>query len=528
MGATSAPATITGRSPVRLLDAAILAVLALVLRLPAYFASTHLTFDDGVFASSVIAMRDGGAPFRDVFSSQGPLFLPLAYVGDALGLRTLDSPRVLAVTSGIVIVLAVYWTALQLTDRVGALLAAGLAATSGSLMWVTGPLAADGPALAFAMLAFAASLRLRDRASFANAILVGLAVGATLSTKAMEAPILLPAALVLGAPILDSLRRRVILGAGLARAAVAGATAAVLFVGVSAPFGFADVWDQSFVYRTEASTGLRPAANAAKIISTLWDRDLVLLAFCGLCLGAGLLALRRTGSARVAVVEADRSWATGPVGVDVRPDASDDAVSETPAPAWQPSSRLLVTSWCVFSAVWLIAVVSPLWRPHVSAMVPPLVLLVGLYRPPLRPTVITALVCVPLLLVQLDGLLLPGDYTGTEAQVVDVLRDLPAGAWVLSDEPGLVWRAGRRTNDDLVDPSTLRVQQGRYTEQSLARDAGDPRVCAVVVRSDERFGHFPGLGARLEAEGYEVALSSTTTAGDHQRLYVRSDCEPAA
>jgi hypothetical protein len=185
-----------------------------------------------------------------------------------------------------------------------------------------------------------------------------------------------------------------------------------------------------------------------------------------------------------------------------------------------------VTSWTILSALWLIVVVSPLWRPHVSAMIPPLVLLVALYRPPSRAVLVAAVCCVPLLVIQLDGLLSPGGYTGSEAEVVEALRDLPPGAWVLSDEPGLVWRADRRTTDDLVDTSMLRVQQGRYTEESLALAAADPRVCAVVVRSDQRFGHFPGLGDRLEAEGYEVTLTSTTRAGDDQRLYVRSDCDP--
>ncbi|CAN5459657.1 hypothetical protein BH10ACT3_BH10ACT3_01390 [soil metagenome] len=489
-----------------------LTAATVLLRLPAYFSAKHLTFDDGVFASSILAMRDGGLPFRDVFSSQGPLFLPLVYLGDLVGFRTMDAPRIVPVLSGVIVVLAVHWAALRFTDRIGALIGAGLAATSGCLMWVTGPIAADGPALAFATLAFALGLRHRGRPTYPNAILLGLAVGATLSNKAMEAPILLPVVLVLGAPILDALRHRVVFGADLARAAVAGGVAALMFVAISAPFGFADVWDQSFVYRNEASNGAHPAANAGKILSTLWDRDLVLLLFCAVALVFAVLAFRRTGSARVAIVDADDNWASA---------------TSTPVAGWRPSSRLLVTSWVIVSALWLIVVVSPMWRAHVSAMIPPLALLVALYRPPLKPAVVAAVVSIPLLFVQLDGLLLPGDYEGSEAEVVELLRGLPDGAWVLSDEPGLVWRAGHRTSDDLVDPSMLRVQQGRYTEQSLADAAADPRVCAVVVRSDDRFGHFPGLPDRLAAEGYEVALRSSAAGGDAQRVYVRQDCAPS-
>jgi hypothetical protein len=183
---------------------------------------------------------------------------------------------------------------------------------------------------------------------------------------------------------------------------------------------------------------------------------------------------------------------------------------------------LLLVLWLGATVLWLVFVVSPLFRPHVSAMVPPLVLLIGAYRPPLRVTAIAAVVLIPALVVQLDGVGWPRDYAGGEAEVVAVLRNLPDDAWVLSDEPGLAWRAGHRTTADLVDPSMLRVQQGRITEHSLATQAADPRVCAVVVRSTDRFGAFDGLPERLADEGYEVALDS----GESRVVYVRPDCDP--
>ncbi len=65
-------------------------------------------FDDGVFASSAFAMRTGALPFRDVFSAEGALFLPLVWLGDLVGLRTIDAPRVLAVASGILLTIAAY------------------------------------------------------------------------------------------------------------------------------------------------------------------------------------------------------------------------------------------------------------------------------------------------------------------------------------------------------------------------------------------------------------------------------------
>jgi 4-amino-4-deoxy-L-arabinose transferase-like glycosyltransferase len=416
---------------------------------------------------------------------------------------------VLAVVSGVACVLAIYWTARQITDRAGALLAGGLAATAGSLLWVTGPLAADGPALAFSVLAVGLAISARDRPCLARAAGIGLAVGAALSTKAIEAHVLVPVGLVLAAPVLDGLRRRHLDGAAVVRAVVAGAAAVGVFLAVSLPFGLSDVWDQSFGYRTDAATERDSAGNAAKMLSTLWDRDLTVLVFGVLALVFGIIAHRRHQRARA--IDGDRSWFSY-TAFTVNPDDE----------GWTPSSRLLVTSWLVTTVLWLVFVVSPLWRPHVSALIPPAVLLIAIYRPPVRASAIAAVLLVPVAIIQLDGVLWPRDYRGNEAEVVAELRALPEGAWVLSDEPGLAWRAGRRTTDDLVDPSMLRVQQGRITEDTLAEQAADPRVCAVAVRSDLRFGSFDGLPERLAAEGYEV----TGTVDGPRVLYIRPDCEP--
>src|SRR5689334_13976608 len=100
-----------------MVDGTILTLVAVVIRLPAYFATRELVVDEGVYSSAALAMRDGAQPFRDVFSAQGPLHLPLVYAFDALGGRTLDSPRLLALVSGVVVTLAVYATARIVATR---------------------------------------------------------------------------------------------------------------------------------------------------------------------------------------------------------------------------------------------------------------------------------------------------------------------------------------------------------------------------------------------------------------------------
>lgn len=487
-------------------DLAVLGLVALLFRLPAFFSPRHLTFDDGVFASSALAMRDGDVPFRDVFSSQGPLFLALVWVGDLVGFRTINSPRVLAVVSGVVCVLAVYWAARQMTDRLGAVLAGALAATAGSLVWVTGPLAADGPALAFVTVAFALCLHFRDRPSVGRAVAIGLAVGAALSTKAIEFPVVVPTGLVLIAPLAVAVSRRRLVARTFAYPVAAGLAALAVFVALALAFGWTEVWDQAVTYRADAAADREILADAGKLLSTLWDRDLVVLAFAGVAAVTGTLAYRRTGHARP-VDHGSQRWATHHPATD--------------PPGWMPSAPLLLVAWLVATVSWLVLAVSPMSRPHLSAIVAPLVLLIGVYRPSLKVTAVAAMLLVPVLVIQLDGVLLPRDYSGSEAEAVAALRELPDDAWVLSDDPGLAWRAGHRTTADLVDTSKYRVAQGRMTEDSVVAQAADPRVCAVVTRSYERFASFDDLGDRLADEGYVLAVDS----GGPRVVYVRPDCE---
>src|SRR5688572_28483964 len=104
---------------------------ALLLRLPTALSTVPLTYDDGVYRASAGAMRVGGLPFRDVFSSQGPAFLPLLWAADTVGLRTSWSPRLLPLAAAVVLVVVVHRFARPISDRWGAALAALLVATSG-------------------------------------------------------------------------------------------------------------------------------------------------------------------------------------------------------------------------------------------------------------------------------------------------------------------------------------------------------------------------------------------------------------
>ena len=454
-----------------------LALGAAVLRLPAYLAARHLSFDDGVYGASAVAMRHGGLPFRDVFSSQGPLFLPLVWLFDLLGLRTFDAPRLLAVASALALVVATWSAARALGLSTGATaLAAGLVATSGSLLWVTGPLTSDGPGLALAAWAVTAALWYRRSPSLRWALAAGVLLGAALSVKSLLLAAGLPVAWVL-------LQNRRHLAA-----AVAGA--GVLSFVVALPWGLGNVWDQAFKYHLEAAGSRTPLPNLRKVFSTLGDRDLPLLL-------AAALGLVGVWSQRGRAARRDHASSSG--------------------------AGLIVT-WLAATIV-VLALEHPLWRNHVAHLTPATALLVGvafdrLSGPMFRRAVVAvAVLAAPYHVVHLSEVLWPAPPGPSLAAARADLEALPAGAQVISDDPGVVWRAGRRTPDDLVDTSILRIESRRLTPPSLRSAAVITPVCAVLVWS-HRFGDMATLPALLEDRGYRA----TARYGGPKVLYVRDTC----
>lgn len=220
-------------------DALLLAIGAVLVRLPAFFAPRHLTFDDGQYGTVVLGLRDGDLPFKDLFSSQGPLYYPLLGLADLVGLRSMDGPRVLTVVAGAVAAIATYAIARHLTGRSAAFVAGALVATSGSVLYVTAPLAGDGPALALSLAAVALACTYRARPSAGRAALIGLAMGAALCVKLIVAPAgIAVAVLVLGTT-----------GARRWRDAIVAVAAAAAVAILSAlPWGLSNVWDLSLIH----------------------------------------------------------------------------------------------------------------------------------------------------------------------------------------------------------------------------------------------------------------------------------------
>ena len=470
------------------LDATVLAIIAVLIRLPAFFADRSLVFDDGVFASSALAMRAGEVPFKDVFSSQGPVFLPLLWVADLVGFRTMDAPRVLAVAAGVLLTIAVYACARRLTTRANALLAAGLVTTSGSVLWVTVPVNADGPSLALSVLAVAFALRYRDDPRLRTPVWIGLAGGAAVSIKALS----VPAVVIAGLIVLLSHRqsRDGQLREGVRDAAVSAGVAVAVYVVSALPFGIGRVWDQSYVYHQDSHRANTSSGAMSKIVDTLWDRDLLVVLALALAAAAFLVRFvirRRAGK------PADRSLQVVVAGLVL---------------------------WIVL--VFALLVWEPaMWRAHIVHLIPPIALLAVLRPAPWSVLAVAGLVAAPFLVSNNESILRPDGYTGHEAALVHRLERLPSDALVISDDPGWVWRSGHRPPGALADTSFQRIDQQQITQASLVKAAATADVCGVISSSPTHFGRFHGLGDALAAEGYQPVHF-----GPGITLYENPECTP--
>lgn len=473
-------------------DAAVLAVGAVLLRLPALFAPRHLTFDDGQYGTVVLGLRDGSLPFKDLFSSQGPLYYPLLGLADLVGIRTLDGPRLLPVAAGAVAAVATYAIARHMTGRAEALLAGALVATSGSILYVTAPLSGDGPAIALALTAVALACRYRARPSATGAAGIGVAMGAALCVKLLVLPAAIPIAVVLlGRARRDQRGRDPAISIGSA-----------LAVGLAAalPWGIRRVWDQSVAYHRDSQRLRSYGGNAWTLVETLATRDpFVLAAAIAAAVTAVVVVWRRRRGEAVP---------SGPVAEIDRREA-----------LW------LLAPWALAQAAFL--VVEPaMWRPHVSQIVAPLALLSVLRPAPWRVLAVLGVLVLPVGAVNARPMLWPEEYSRSEAAVVRRLEALPADAWVISDDPGFAWRAGHRVPGDFVDVSMKRFQQGSLDTDVVAHAAADGRVCAVLVWSRDRLGSLPDLGPRLHRLGYEVVARYP---GPTDRiLYEAPGCVPSS
>ncbi len=445
---------------------------AVVVRLPTLLSTRTLSFDDGTFGATVLDMRRGLVPYGGVFASQGPLHLPLLYAGDVLGLHTIDGPRVTPVLAGVAATLAVFAIARRLgATRQVATVVALLIATTGTMLWTTGPITGDGPATALAALAVWAALRYRDDARLVDAILAGSLFGAALATK----PIVVAAIVPFGVWLIGHHRPSHVVAAAIATVA--------LWLAAAVPWGLGRVWQQSIAYHTGPGPSSSHLHQLEKLVFTLVTRDPVLIG----------------------------AFALGAIAAVRRADGTRHGRDDTP----------LIAVWAALTGLVLVFE-KAMYAGHLAAIVLPLALLVACRPPDMRWLALALVVLVPWEIANQRDILWPRRLTGIDARVVAALRSLPPGAQVIADDPGLVWRAGRSTPAQMNDTTDMRVFQGQLTTRVVTQAAATTQNCAVVITPIGFGTQLVGIRPALQAVGYQLAHAY----GHDRELWLKHSCQP--
>jgi hypothetical protein len=434
---------------------AVIALIAVVIRIPLFFAGRSIVFDDGQYGVSVVDMRHGLAPYTGVFSSQGPLHYPLLYVGDLLGFRTLDAPRVTPVLAGVAAAIGVWAIARRLGASPAVSFVTGvLLATTGTMLWTTGQVTSDGIAIAFMIWAVWAAAWYRDRPLPWIAVLVGVFVGAAFATKPLVFPALVPVVWWMWE------RRKP------AHLVLAGVVAVAFWFATALPWGLGRVWEQSIAYHSGKGPEYSKLFQLGKLTTLVPERDMIILVAVVL----GVVAVV-VGACRSAVRHAD---------------------------------VIVIVAWLVLAA-FVLVFEKALFANHLVNVVVPLVLVFAVRPPPLKWLAIALAFAIPWTVINTHDILWPGSYTGIEAALVRDLKALPSDARAMSDDPAYVWRAGLSTPAMFNDVSRMRMDQHDITTEKAAAAAAEPKTCAVVIWSF-RFGSLlPGFKDALTQNGYHQA-----------------------
>jgi hypothetical protein len=186
----------------------------------------------------------------------------------------------------------------------------------------------------------------------------------------------------------------------------------------------------------------------------------------------------------------------------------------------EPRKRLpvwLVVLWLAMTAFSLIFItgVEIGFHRFVGFAIPPLILLAMRTPLPSRLALVFMLLAVPYQWTHLpfmDAI----HPAGLEAEMIEAMATIPEDRFVVADQPGMVWSAGRVSHPDTVDTSFGLIDSGRVTSQDVTDAAADERTCAFLAFSSR----FLTLGIDQPPPDYGIAIAE----GD-QYLAFRPGCQ---
>ncbi len=500
--------------------ALVVALLALALRLwPLGGAATD--YDEGVYWQSLRALAAGHPLFREVFSSQPPLFLLGLYPFYLVLGQSLVAARLAVVLYSLAGLAAIYFAARAIAGRWAGLAACTLLAVDPLYLRVSHTLQAEAPALAFqlACVALAAEAARRparsDRRRRWLAAASGAALGLGIMVKLFDVVALLPALLYLATPLYaafagrDGNIRRPERDALLARARLilpdvglflAGMLAALLIVLLPFIGSWGAIYDHVVRFHLAAAS----AANQ------------------GIGYNVALILNNTFSMLPVAV------FVVGPLLALGRP------ITKTLPP--------LV--WLLASLVLLLRQ-QPLFDHHVALLIPPVALLAGIIvgdvlnapggcphawpRGVLRHEDTGLRVFAMVGFASLLLLVMSASRNASAAQPISgdqrllstaLERLTVPGDVVVSDDQYVAGLADRDVVPQLVDTSEVRIATGELTTRQIEAiiTQSDARV---VLFASGRFDRLPGFRAWVRANFTEVG-----TFGGGRALYMKQPSAP--
>ncbi|HEV2440164.1 MAG TPA: glycosyltransferase family 39 protein [bacterium] len=441
----------------------------------------HYDFDEGVYAETAAAAAAGNRLYEAVFLSQPPLLVGLlAHAFGTFG-RSLASAR------GVVAGFSVLWLAcLAAIAARGsrprpALWAVAIAGSAPAFVTASHTIQMEGPSEALAALAVSLGLTadggpgrtsrgdLGDSQRWGAA---GLAAGLALMTKFTAVTCLVPLAMaVLAADRTVSPKRLAARIAALAAGALLAAAAAVIWTGGQP----AAMWQQAVAFHgaVARAMGADPGRTAALLLDfAAANWFLVALGLAGV---AGAAAGGRPAGAVTA-------WL-----------AADVAAVFLWRPVWTHHLVIFVTPLAVLGA----AAVETIWRgteragdapPHPVRTAAP------------RLAAGTLLLCWLAALAGTVAAVMPERSGSLQAAAARTAQSVPAGSWIVADDPMVAFLAGRDVPPALCDISEMRMRSGWLTAGDLTAALADPRVQGVVLWRGTFRRFFPEVPAAASKE----------------------------
>lgn len=452
----AAPRRRSERRPIIFLVAAILLSLHVIWQTWLVLAApypAHYDYDEGVYAETAAAAAAGHRLYASVFLSQPPLLIGmLARAFGAFG-ESLASARGVVAGCSLLWLAGIAAIAARGAHSRAALWAIAIAGSAPAFVAASHAVQMEGPSEAFAAAAVALGAvtgtgrAMRGTAGSIETLrwgTAGVAAGLAIMTKFTAATCLVPLAVAAVAAGPVGLGRLTARAVALAAGGVLAAGAAMVWTG-SPP---AEMWRQTVAFH--GAVARVNAVDPGRTVS-------LLLAFAAA--NWFLAALGLAGFVYTAL-----TW-------------RGSAPARRGVAAWLAADLAALFLW------------RPVWPHHFVILVTPLAVAgSAAVEARLRGTPrVRSAVAGILLIAWLAALATAAAVSGPSASAPlraaarQTARSVPAGAWVLSDDPMVPFLAGRDVPPALCDTSEMRMRAGWLTAGALTAALAEPRVRGVAL-----------------------------------------------